>query len=334
MRIGNFFYLLPIVLFIFSCSKGKNADDLDYVMREELLMDTIISIRIPESPQANNIINSVFEEFKRIENKFSKSIESSVVYKINNRNTDIVKIDKEEEFILKKSFEYNKITEGYFDITVFTIGQFWDFNLSEDSNVLNSLKKSEENFKYVGTSNIFFDSGTIGFKNKFIKIDLGGIAKGYAIDRAVEILKNNNISGAVINAGGDVFVVGKKNKTENWNIAIQDPDNTENYLKILNLYDKNAATSGDYQRYVFFENKYYCHIFNPKTGKNSDFLRSATVVYDTALISDIIATAVIASETEYKTLIKKILEIHPDMIIYVKNKENDRLEEYFNSKKI
>ena len=266
-------FILPFLilyLFLASCSSRGINQEVEYVVKEELLMDTIISVRIPESIQSETVINSVFDEFRRIENKFSKSIESSIVYKINNRETDTVKIDKEEEYLLRESLKYYELTDSYFDISVYTIGQFWDFNLTEDSKVIDSLRLSEQNFQYLGSLNILIETGTVTFKNVFIKIDLGGIAKGYAIDRAVEILKKNKIRGGVINAGGDVYAFGRKNEKDDWNIAIQHPDKQDDFLKVLKLSDKSTATSGDYQRFVNYNGKTYCHIFNPKTGKNAD----------------------------------------------------------------
>ncbi|HPN29435.1 MAG TPA: FAD:protein FMN transferase [bacterium] len=322
--------ILTVYLFFISCSSGGINQKTEYVMKEELLMDTLITVRIPESIQSEKIINLAFDEFRRIENKFSKSIEASVVYKINNRETDSVKIDKEEEFLLKESLKYYELTDSYFDISVYTIGQFWDFNLTDDSKVFDSLKLSEENFQYLGSSNIEIADGVIFFKNKFLKIDLGGIAKGYAIDRAIEILTKNKITSGVINAGGDVYAFGKKNENEEWNIAIQNPDKQDEYLKVLKLSNKSTATSGDYQRFVIFNGKSYCHIFNPKTGKNADYLRSVTVESASAMTADAIATAVMASESEYRNLIAGIFLKIQNISVFVKSKDKIEMEEFKN----
>ncbi|HPP86935.1 MAG TPA: FAD:protein FMN transferase [bacterium] len=291
---------------------------INYIAQEKILMDTIITIKIPDIKNNMEIFNEVFNEFARIEKKFSKNSEASIIWKINNRaetQTEFI-LDSEEKNIFEKSKYYHELTEGYFDITMFTLGQFWNFTKSEDTNVPNILKKMEELKQYIGFENIILSDTMVKLKNQKLKIDLGGIAKGYAIDRAVEILKNKNIQSAIINAGGDIFALGSKNFDDYWNIAIQHPLKESEYLKILKLKNSAIATSGDYQRFVIFENKKYCHIFNPKTSKNTQYYSSVTVVGNSAVESDALATAIFAAENNGENLIKHLKKRIPNLEIY------------------
>ncbi len=309
--------LICALLLLLNC---RNRDlNVKYITEEKILMDTIISVKIPDSQNAVGIFNSVFAEFERIEKKFGKSAETSIIYKINNRDTDtrIFYIDDEEKKIFEYSKYYYEFTDGYFDITMFTLGQFWNFDMSEDTDVPAILQNMESVYKYCGSDNFTVTDSSIILKNNFLKMDLGGIAKGYAIDMAGELLRKNNIQSAIINAGGDVLTIGAKNFRNEWNVAVQHPEKPDEYLKILKMKNSAVATSGNYQRFVTFDNKRYNHIFNPKTGKNTEYFKSVSVEAATAMQADALATAIFASEDNYKFLNDKIKKKFTDVKIHL-----------------
>ncbi len=116
-------------------------------------------------------------------------------------------------------------------------------------------------------------------------------AKGYIIDKAIEILKNNGINNALIDIGGDIRTLGKPNGNNEWKIALQNPRNESGYISIIKISNKAVATSGDYERY-FIENKSVHHIVNPKTGYSATELIRVTIFANTAIDADSLPTAV------------------------------------------
>ena len=122
-------------------------------------------------------------------------------------------------------------------------------------------------------------------------LDLGGIAKGYASEKATEVLRKNGISRAVINAGGNIYVLGEKGLFTPWKLGIQDPRSSSNIVGILHVKDSAAVTSGDYQRFFEKGGRRYHHILNPVTGFPADGLTSVTVVAASSTEADILSTA-------------------------------------------
>jgi len=117
-------------------------------------------------------------------------------------------------------------------------------------------------------------------------LDLGGIAKGYALDRAAAVLKKHGISSALVNAGGDVLVVGEKEPVKPWRIGVQDPRNPREVVAVAALKDRVIMTSGDYERFFVKDGKRYHHILNPATGYPADGAQSVTVVASSGLVSE------------------------------------------------
>jgi thiamine biosynthesis lipoprotein len=122
-------------------------------------------------------------------------------------------------------------------------------------------------------------------------IDLGAIAKGYAVDRAFELLQSLGYKNVLVNAGGDLRVGGLKNK-QLWSIGIQHPRESKNFLARISVSDMAVATSGDYERFFIYEGKRYHHIFNPQNGFPTDDCQSVTVLCKEGMMADALATAV------------------------------------------
>ncbi len=183
-----------------------------YIIEQRLMMDTLISLKIPASQNSDKIFKLFFSEFERIELKYSKSNINSIIYKINHRQINSIEIDGETTELLKQCLKYYNDTLGYFDVSMYSLGQFWNFNSEDDSGFPEKQKKSESVFKYSGSDKIKIIGSRIIFENSEIKIDLGAIAKGYAIDRVRQILKEQKIVSGLINAGGEIYAIGEKKK--------------------------------------------------------------------------------------------------------------------------
>ena len=148
-----------------------------------------------------------------------------------------------------------------------------------------------------------------------MSIDLGAIAKGYAVDRAVHEIRKSNLRSAVINAGGDVFCMGKRKFMLPWRVGIRDPYHKDAIYKVLNISNKAVATSGGYEQFFLYGDKYYSHLIDPKTGypANSRF-SSVTVIADSCLMADAIATAVFVGGQAIKD---KLETLYPEIRIVV-----------------
>jgi len=195
------------------------------------------------------------------------------------------------------SVDYSQITEGYFDITVQPLldlwgaGELWKESEEVQQNRIN------ETMGLIGSDNIVIEDNRIHFKLDGMKITLGGIAKGYAADEALKVLRGKGIKHALVNIGGDMSALGLKPNGEPWRITLANPDDTSQSLATFVFSDKSVATSGNYERY-FDPDKQVHHILNPKTGYSANECISVTVIAENGTQTDILATSVFVMGTE------------------------------------
>ncbi|MCK9572461.1 MAG: FAD:protein FMN transferase, partial [Candidatus Omnitrophica bacterium] len=191
-----------------------------------------------------------------------------------------------------------------FDITVGPLVDLWGFTKLDFSVPAGS--KIKQTLKLVGADKIILNqnNNVIEFKLSGMKIDLGGIAKGYALDRCVEELKKNNVKSCLINAGGQVYALGKRSGRY-WKVAIRSPLK-KRAVDILELTDQSVSTSGNYEQFFFKGGKRYCHIIDPRTGYPVDKkIASVTIISDSATTADILSTAVfVLGEQDAEEILK------------------------------
>jgi thiamine biosynthesis lipoprotein len=252
---------------------------------KRIAMGTFVEVISPDKSAAE----IVFKEIRRIEGLLSKYIPESEVSRLNREGTLVA--SPETFYILKKSVEFWGMSGGAFDITVAPLMDLWGFTrqkyrLLQEPEIKNVLN-------LIGSDKIVLqdDDYVVKFKLPGMKIDLGAIAKGYAVDCSVKKLQEAGIKSCLINAGGQIHCLGER-FGKPWRIAIKDPGSSD-FSGILELKNKSVATSGDYEQY-FVENKVrYGHILNPKTGyPASSGISSVTVIADDGLTADALATAI------------------------------------------
>ncbi|HEY5125253.1 MAG TPA: FAD:protein FMN transferase [Ignavibacteria bacterium] len=222
-----------------------------------------------------------FKEVERIE-KITSNYKDTTEISYVNRNAfnNPVKISSELFGIIQRSIQYSDKYSGLFDITVGPLTDYWGFNSEHpietepDKNIIDSL------LKFVGYKNIFLNltDTAITFLKEGLKIDLGGIAKGYALDKASEVMRNKGVNNFLINGGGDIYVSGRKSKDLKWKVAIKHPRDNEKLAATVELENTGVLTSGDYERYRIINGIRYHHIFNPKTGFPAMESQSASVI--------------------------------------------------------
>ena len=270
------------------------------------LMGCFVEIEVSADSDslAHEAIEAAFAEIKRIEALLSKFSPHSVVSKINDQAAQKPVVIPAEVFdLLKSSLYYSEITNGAFDITVEPLTELWRQAERDDS--VPSQGSIQKVLNHVGMRHLRLDASqtTIQLTCPEVKIDLGGLGKGYAIERAVRVLKNWGVSDAVVNAGSTIYALGDF-KT----FGITNPTEPLEMISSVSLKNECVSTSANYERFFSIRGKRFGHLIHPHTGAPVESrLLSTSVVASSAMASDIYSTAVmILGETEGKRLIRRL----------------------------
>ena len=255
--------------------------------------DFEITIVEKNDSEANRLINIAINEISRIESLISSWDKNSQTTLINyNSGIKPVKVDTELFNLISRSIKVSNLSQGAFDISYASLDKVWFFDkkmqkMPSDDQIANSVAK-------VGFENIILNDKeqTVFLKLKGMKIGFGAIGKGYAADRAKEILIKNNVKSGIINASGDLTAWGQKPSGEDWMVAIVNPLNKTKVFSWLPLKNKSIVTSGNYERFINFDGKSYSHIIDPRTGYPSQGILSVTIVTENAELADALATSV------------------------------------------
>ncbi len=286
----------------------KNNSGKKLYREKRVMMGTFVEVISPQK----EAVKIAFNEISRIERLLSKYNPESEVSKLNKFGT--LKASPETFYVIKKAKEFYSLSNGAFDITVAPLMEIWGFTSKQYS--LPSEEKIKEALKLVGSNKIILhdNSFVIQFKTSGMKIDLGAIAKGYAVDCAIEKIKKHGIKDCLVNAGGQIYCLGDK-YGKPWRVAIRNPreDGLVNYLK---LKDRAISTSGDYEQYFTKGKKRYAHIINPKTGYPAESsIASVTVIAMDGLTADALSTSIFVLGKEKGELMAKKLGITEVRII-------------------
>jgi thiamine biosynthesis lipoprotein len=256
-------------------------------------MGTVVEITIvgEDEEATKKATLQAFQEIKRIETLMSPWIDSSDVTWMNqSAGKEGAKVSPETLKVIKKAKEISELSEGGFDITVGPLTQLW--RMARERGIPPSAEELKQKLDLVNFKNVMIDQeGKVFLKKKGMGIDLGGIAKGYAVDRAFKLLRSLGYKNLIVNAGGDLRVGGKKND-QPWSIGIQNPRLSEKIMARVSISDSAIATSGDYEKFFIYQGKRYHHIFNPKDGLPSDGCQSVTILCNEGMMADALATAV------------------------------------------
>jgi len=260
--------------------------------REEAIMGTAVRAEVwhDDRVAGEAAITAVMAEMRRIDAAMSPYKSDSELSRVNRLAArEPVKISRELFELVARSLEVSKLTQGAFDITFSSVGYMYDYR----KGVAPSDKEIAKALPGINYRHVLLDAhaSTIRFAREGMRIDLGGIAKGYAVDRCVEILKRRGITHALVSAGGDTRVLGD-HRGRPWMVAIRDPRRRDGMVAVLPLADTAISTSGDYERYFEAGGKRYHHILNPKTGKSATGVRSVSIIAADATTTDGLSTSV------------------------------------------
>lgn len=291
----NYIFILTLVLFSFSVNAQSDTTIYKISVTKYLMGTTVeTAARSTDINFCKKALLAAYEEMQRVENLLSCEKDSSEISAIN-RSAGIhpVKVSYETLDMLKRAKAYCKKYEGIFDVTIGPLSNLWGF--SEDKEIdLPQDKTIKKLIKLINYTDIVINAKdtTAFLMNKGMSIDLGGIAKDYAIDRGSSVLKEMGITNFILNAGGDIYVSGKKDKETLWKVGIKHPRNTNNLIARFDLKDYAVTTSGDYERFKIINGKRYHHILDPKTGYPGSLSESSTILAPTAEEADATATYV------------------------------------------
>jgi thiamine biosynthesis lipoprotein len=292
------------------------------------IMGTRIMVKLWAEDRAagEQAIDAVMADMQHVDETMSTYKPTSEVSKVNAEAAGRpVPISSDLYSLLATALEYSRITEGAFDITYASVGYMYDFR----AHVRPTEQQIQSALPAVNYRHVLLDpkQQTVRFARHGVRIDLGGIAKGWAVDRGIAILQQRGYTHALVNAGGDSRVIGDR-RGEPWVIGISDPNHPERYFTRIPLEDTAYSTSGDYERYYDENGVRYHHIIDPHTGHSASRVRSATVIAPTATRTDGLSkTAFVLGAEEalriYATLpdVEAILVTPDGRVLYSKGLE-------------
>ncbi|MBN1156114.1 FAD:protein FMN transferase [Candidatus Woesearchaeota archaeon] len=272
-----------ILFLLFAFFLVTGCSDIQKYSESRFLMGTEVAITAYCEFDCRDAINASFDEISRIEYMMSIYNPTSEVSVLNS-NGYLRNPSRELLYLVRKSMQYSAISDGAFDITVQPLLDRWSTATNESIPTREEISRIVA--ERVGYQYIRIDEREIRFARRGMKITLGAIAKGYAIDRAVGLLKEKGVKTGMVNAGGDLYAFGEKE----WKVALQDPRKKNDFITVINVKNKAVTTSGDYERY--FVEKQAHHLMDPRTGQSATELISSTIVADTATDADALATTV------------------------------------------
>lgn len=235
-------------------------------------------------------IEAVFAETARIEALMSTYRDDSRISEINRDAASRPVAAGEELYsLIVRSLDVSVLTRGAFDITYDSVGQHYDFRAGsrpDDDTIAGELPHID--YRHVMPEP---DGQTIRFRTEGTRINLGGIAKGYAVERGVRVLRGLGVRNAIVSAGGDTRLLGDR-RGQPWVVGVRDPRTDEAVALRMPLVDEAISTSGDYERYFIEDGVRYHHIITPSTGRPASEVMSATIVGPDAVLTDALSTSV------------------------------------------
>ena len=247
-------------------------------------LGTFVTVTVihPDRSEGISAVRAAFDEVYRIHHLMNVHEQNSEVGTLNREGyCDGVSDDTRD--VIQRARSFSDRFEGAFDITVLPLLKLWEENVSQDK--IPTDAEISERLELVSYRNILIENKKISFRKRGMGITLAGVAKGYAVDKAIEALSRSRIKHALVNAGGDIRTIGGKGENIPWRVGIRDPRKKTRIISTVELYDQAIATSGTYRRS-------FSDILNPKVGRPAQGVLSSTVIAKTAMDADMLATCI------------------------------------------
>jgi len=264
----------------------------EWFYREEAIMGTRVAVELwsEDAALAARAMEAVIAEMRRTDELMSTYKPESQLSAVNAHAFERpVAVDPEIIEVVVRSFDFSRMSDGAFDVTYASVGYLYDYRARQrpsDEQVAAALPAVD--YRQVQVDR---ERNTIRFLRDGVRIDLGGIAKGYAVDRSIDQLRKLGIEHAMVNAGGDTRLIGDR-RGKPWIVGVRDPRNEGKMVTRLPLENEAISTSGDYERYFEEDGVRYHHILVPGTGDVARAIRSATIIGPDATLTDGLSTTV------------------------------------------
>ena len=273
------------------------------------LMGTRVSVELwaDDEVRGRGLVAEVMREYRRVDDGMSTYKPDSEISRVNARAAEAPMAIGDELFgLVERSLELSAMSGGAFDITYDSVGYLYDFRARQRP----TDRQIEERLDAVDYRHVVLDRArrTIYFDSAGVRINLGGIAKGYVVERAAAMLRQHGVEHALLNAGGDTRVIGDR-RGQPWIVGIRHPRVADEVVTRLPLVDEAISTSGDYERYFEENGRRYHHIINPATGRPTEGILTVTVIGPDGTLTDGLDTAIFVLGAE-KGL--ELIESYPD----------------------
>ena len=309
MKIRNWGIGICLSLFGTFCLGGCSGSSPQPVSRTVTVFDTVVTITVYDK-DSEDVLDACVAKCEDYNARFSRTSEGSEIYELNHADGEPVTLSGDTVDLIQKGVEYSRLADGKFDITIAPLSDLWDFK--NNTGTVPDDAAIQEAKRHIGYENVRVDGNTVQLLDPEAAIDLGGIAKGYIADQLKAYLKEQNVSHALINLGGNVLALGGKPDGSDYNIGIQKPfaQNGE-AITSVKIKDQSVVSSGTYERYFEKDGKIYHHILNPFTGYPYEtHLQQVTIISDASVDGDALSTTCFALGLEEGSkLIKSLDEI-------------------------
>ena len=277
---------LTLIISLAGCGEGA-ASDATARTATVFAMDTFVTVTAYCGDETLEKVGRLVTE---LDGELSRTKADSDIGLLNASGTDGVTVGDAAAELLKFALACCEASGGIFDITIAPVTELW--NVTGDSPRVPSPAEIADAMLCVGYEYLTVDGNEARFEYDGMSCDLGGIAKGYAADKAVELLKSEGVTSAMLQVGSSVYLLGEKPDGSAYNVGVRDPEGSANdYVGTVRLRDKYITSSGDYERYFEADGKRYCHIFDTALGYPIDNdLHSVTVVTDSGAEGDYLST--------------------------------------------
>lgn len=281
--------ILGVLILVVVGGWYRLSTDMATVDETRLALDTFVQIKAT-GRNGQRAVDEAFAEIGRLEKLLDRFQPASQVGRLNEQaGLAWVELDDDTRFLLEQGLYYGRISQGAFDVTVGVLADLWGFG--SDHNRVPLPAEIEAALDVTGYP-LLETKGNRAFVQQGVKVDLGGIAKGYTVDKAAEKLRQRGIKHALVNAGGDIYAIGSRPDGKPWRVGVTNPRQVEGMALAVYLEDQAIATSGDYQRFFVHEGQRYHHILDPRTGYPARGMASVSVIAPTAREADALSTAV------------------------------------------
>ena len=274
------------------CLSDDTSGDGAWFASEAAVMGTNVKVELwhGDAEYACAATEAAIAELRRIEALMSPFIETSELSRLNrNGRFGPVPVAPELYSLIERSVAFSQSSAGAFDVTYASAGRYYDFRkeVRPDEATLDAVLPAID-FRHLELDP---EARTIRYRHEGVYVDLGGIAKGYAVDRAIAVLRARGITQAMVGAGGDSRIIGDR-RGEPWVVGLRDPRQREDMVAVLPLENVAVSTSGDYERFFEGNGTRFHHIIDPDTGDSARAVRSVTILGRDATTTDALSTTV------------------------------------------